>query len=161
MGYFSWMLANKNNEQALMIGDVGYVIQPEGMGKPIKTEFYEGYGRFDGKDVYELVVDWNRPYLSSIIRNISRKGEDYNTFCLIADKAVNGDDKADSLAQQLLENGEISELVRTNWKRNLGIKIACCDEDNEALPYPIKISSSSRFKYNNLIPSKNDPNQGL
>ena len=68
MGYFSWMLANKNNEQALMIGDVGYVIQPEGMGKPIKTEFYEGYGRFDGKDVYELVVDWNRPYLSGIIR---------------------------------------------------------------------------------------------
>lgn len=46
--------------------------------------------------------------------------------------------------------------------RSIGIDIACYDEDNASLPYPIKITSKKTgICYEELPPSKWDPEQGL
>ena len=43
--------------------------------------------------------------------------------------------------------------------RWLGIVMACYDEDNFALEYPIKITTKE-MEYENARPSEGDPNQG-
>lgn len=48
----------------------------------------------------------------------------------------------------------------SDWKRILGIAVACYDEQNAALKYPIKIASTNQCKYEDLPASKSDPNQG-
>ena len=47
------------------------------------------------------------------------------------------------------------------WEyRLIGISLSCYDEDNGALPYPIKITHDSRAVYENCGISLLDPNQG-
>jgi hypothetical protein len=43
--------------------------------------------------------------------------------------------------------------------RYLGIDIACYDEDNASLPFPIKITTAP-YNYEDMGPSESDPNQG-
>ena len=45
--------------------------------------------------------------------------------------------------------------------RCIGISIACYDDQNAALPYPIKIVRNGRAKYNEVPASNGDPNQGF
>ena len=44
--------------------------------------------------------------------------------------------------------------------RYIGIDIACWDEDNAAIKYPIKITHTPNAVYENSNPSLGDPNQG-
>ena len=44
--------------------------------------------------------------------------------------------------------------------RLVGIEIACYDEDNRALKYPIKITHDASAIYEYCQPSDGDPNQG-
>lgn len=46
------------------------------------------------------------------------------------------------------------------WKRSIGINIACYDEENTALKYPIKICKDKPVRYDFLPVSNSDPNQG-
>lgn len=62
MGQFSWMYADTMNAKALCEGGTAYVVMPD--GGYIYEDDYDGYGRFGGQDVYDLVADWNRKYLS-------------------------------------------------------------------------------------------------
>ena len=39
------------------------------------------------------------------------------------------------------------------WKRDIGIDISCWNEDNDALPYPLKIASVMGYTYKELKPS--------
>lgn len=46
--------------------------------------------------------------------------------------------------------------------REIGIAIACEDQDNRRLPYPIKICRyRENAEYGKLMPSVGDPGQGL
>lgn len=45
--------------------------------------------------------------------------------------------------------------------RHLGIEIACHDEDNAALKYPIKLVEDKTLCYNDVDPSINCPDQGF
>lgn len=56
MGSFSWLFADTNNTKNLRANRRGYVACPDGTF--ICEPCYETYGIFDGKDVYDLVVDW-------------------------------------------------------------------------------------------------------
>ena len=59
-----------------------------------------------------------------------------------------------------LSDEEMADKYGNDWKRILGIDIACYDEQNEALPYPIKITHNENAIYENCDPSLSDPNQG-
>lgn len=62
MGSFSWLFADTNNTKNLRANRRGYVACPDGTF--ICEPCYETYGIFDGKDVYDLVVDWNRKFIA-------------------------------------------------------------------------------------------------
>ena len=55
---------------------------------------------------------------------------------------------------------EMKERYGRDWKREIGIDIACLDEDNARLPYPIKICKTNGHLYNELPASMGDPGQG-
>ena len=47
----------------------------------------------------------------------------------------------------------------SGWKSEIGVNIACYDEQNADLPYPIKIAEKAAL-YEMQPASKKDPNQG-
>ena len=155
MGYFSWCFADKNNKKKLRIGERGYILTPD--NQLIREDNYDGYGRFASQDVYALVADWNKDHLKEIIAD--KNLDDFTRQ--IAIKFQNDEDVAGFVNSEIA-NGKALEYLRTDWKRVLGIEIACYDEENKNLPYPIKIVSSRNCrKYEDLPASKKDKNQGV
>lgn len=120
MGFFSWKDC-KDDSKRLKVGGEGYLLIPKEFGGGhIKVSYYNGYGEFGGLDVYELVYEWNRKYLSK----------------------------------------EQKAALRGLEKREKGIELACYDEDNAQLHYPIKISLDSSAVYEECEASKRDEMQG-
>ena len=158
MGCFSWMFANTNNKRNLKIGMKGYILCPDDTF--IKEENYEGYGVFSGVDVYDKVVDWNRPYLYQLVLSSKCSA---NPFDLeLAIRAEESDEAAQKYVDNVIKNKTydcVSAFTKTDWKRCLGIFIACYDNCN--LPFPIKIVSKQGCKYSETPASHNDPNQGF
>ena len=156
MGVFSWCTSDtkKSIPCCRPFGDLPgtvYLLNP--FGEPYKETDYEGYGVFGEKDIYDLVVEWNREYLSADnIRKPSRSnyeaGEQgdiyyekamskYQATCdaIIAYKNGASDDfMKEHFGMQIAPWGDGSD-----WKRVLGISLACYDEDHVKLKYPIKI----------------------
>ncbi len=137
MGQFSW-LDCVSGEQVLddVRRDVYVLIPKEFGGGYIKEEWYDGYGRFGGHDIYDLVVDWNKDMLEEYRKDNSFKC-DWLQHCKSVDEAF-----------------------ATMEKRCIGISIACYDEDNARLKFPIKITHDASAVYEYCYPSKSDPNQG-
>ena len=52
------------------------------------------------------------------------------------------------------------EKYGQDYLRLIGIDIACYDDQNNALEYPIKITHDEYAVYENCNPSDGDPNQG-
>lgn len=165
MGQFSWCFANKNNEENLLEGNSAVVCCPD--GSFIYETEYDGYGHFGGHDIYELVVDWNRKDLWKYISHSHNNRVIWKrNDILIALAAMESDENAQSVANKLydfdmINEGQVNDNfdMRNNWKRIIGIHIACYDEDNAKLKYPIKITTEE-CNYNQLPASKGDPNQG-
>ena len=147
MGQFSWIYSDTNKQ---LIDDKianTYLLVPKAFqhkyGKAIYESCYEGYGEFGGHDVYDLIVEWNKEMIPEIIRRIKN-----GTWHCSADDGdiIN--------LQNYYEGKEIDCELR--W---LGIVMACYDEDNFALEYPIKITSKE-MEYENVSASESDPDQG-
>lgn len=163
MGQFSWKYADTNNRSRLKLYGTAYVPCPDG------TIIYEGcyqcYGIFGGYDIYDLVADWNREYISEdLIEKPVRtdwdndeQGEEYYqramkwyTFsCNRLKDFVNGK------PEEYME-----KVYGDDWKRNIGIDIACDNESNAALKFPIKICKEKPDCYENVRVSTQDPYQG-
>ena len=165
MGYFTWTDARKE-PKLLKNGDfssadkIGYgwyakIVCPD--NTEIVEPYYEGYGLFDGKDVYDLVVDWNKDYLEDIFNRMAK--EDANHWgAHLKDLAVfyQKDDTKNVYAevQRLISTGKEMPCFKDEWKRKIGIAIACDNNNNKALPYPIKITRTKwKKKYDELVPS--------
>lgn len=173
VGCYSWMYADKDNKEAMCIGDQGYLLMPD--GSFLEEPSYDGYGVFAGEDAYVLVADWNREFLANhpdfIIKKclmwagtgkydpdarISRCGW-YSHYADL------GKDRKEAtrliLKEQIPGVPTMPEMV---W-RHIGITIACLTERNAALPFPIKVCSRklARAEIANLPASKIDPRQGL
>lgn len=140
MGIFSWKTCD--SERRIMVGkqkNVYLLIPKEFGGGHIVETCYDGYGRFGGKDIYELIVDWNRDY-------IMKQGIEV------------------AFAN---EREEIISYVRNYFagkkgyeKRVVGVYLACTDERNSKIPYPIKLSHRKTAVYEKENWSKMDPRQG-
>lgn len=166
MGCFSWMFADKDNEKNLKINHKGYLLLPN--GGELKESCYEGYGEFDGQDAYDLVADWNRKYLSEhpefeILQHnrnndpSTKRADEFVWYPYYADLSLNRDE----VVAKILEDPKAPYGNRIYEYRFIGIDIACYDNQNAALPYPIKIVSKRGFKYDEVSASESDPEQGL
>lgn len=148
MGQFSWLYSDTERQMLDGVTHNSYLLVPPPFqseyGKYITEPCYEGYGEFDGFDVYELVAEWNKDYFTEEFFN-SLKTSTHKDIIATALKLKSGDIK-------------LSELdIQT--RRLIGISIACYDEDNERLTWPIKITERP-MEYQSALPSKSDPNQG-
>ena len=159
MGCFSWRFADMNNKRRLKIGRAAYVICPD--GSILYEPCYNGYGDFAGKDIYDSVADWNREFLSQnpdfVIRSTGRKVSSYSWYLYYS----NLEFSSREIERRLSEHG--IWYICTDY-RDIGISIACEDENNAALPYPIKICQSKPIGtvayYQELPASEGDPYQG-
>lgn len=161
----------------------------EKYGKAIYEGCYDGYGNFGRYDVYELVALWNSENLPSETRALRLpKVEEYGGLFdsekeELRKKGMTEEEikKADAEKQQeycdkailrykkvLLRNKDFAnnvpdnimkEKYGRNYLREIGIDIACYDEDNAVLKYPIKITTKE-MEYEEVAPSLSDPNQG-
>lgn len=159
MGCFSWMFCNRDNKVALKIGRKGYLLLPD--DTCIMEEVYNGYGVFGGKDVYALVAEWNREHLTEDMLRRPRydRGDNEDVYRYNMDYYITAVCRLYDYKSGKYTDEEMQEKYGMDWKRELGINIACYDEQNAALPFPIKISSAKR-KYSEMPPSISDRNQG-
>ena len=124
-----------------------YLLVPEAFqeryGESIHERCYDGYGNFGKYDIYELIPEWNREFIPEAIKRMKE------------DKWYCSTTKSE---WENLEHYYKDEKISCPL-RNLGIILACYDEDNASLMYPIKITSKP-MKYETAAISKGDPNQG-
>ena len=151
MGQFSWLYAD-TKKQVLdnRVADT-YLLVPqpfqEKYGEYIYEDCYDGYGHFGRYDIYILIAEWNRDFIPEICRRIK------NSEWVSTSKNEIGEIK---LLQKYYKRGEEIEYEEM---RNIGILMACYDEDNAALLYPIKITSKP-MAYEEAEASLSDPDQG-
>ena len=147
MGQFSWIYSDTNKQLIDNRRADTYLLVPkpfqEKYGKAIYESCYDGYGRFGRYDVYDLIPEWNKEMIPEIIRRIKAG----NWKCRTNENDITN-------LQNYYEGKPITCELR--W---LGIVMACYDEDNFALEYPIKITTKE-MEYENVKPSESDPNQG-
>ena len=160
MGQFSW-LDCITGEQIVddKERDVYVLIPKEFGGGHIVEHCYDGYGNFDGVDIFDLVATWNRETLAN---NPNFIFPHENTEVKICDR-----NWYEFYANLDLSVEDVCNAITEKWGRNypyewryIGIDLACYDKDNEALPFPIKITHDPHACYELCDPSKSDPNQG-
>ena len=154
MGQFSFMFADKNNMENITHMEEAYVLLPEGQ-EAIHAR-YDLYGHFNRHDIFDLVVDINRKHITqsmlSTVKSSPRKLE--YTCARLVQEGLSDEEIKKELSKEGYEGMHLNE-----WKRELGISIACYDEDNAALFYPIKIAKEP-VPYDSVPASKADPTQG-
>lgn len=147
MGQFSWIYSDTNKQLIDNRKADTFLLVPkpfqEKYGKAIYESCYDGYGRFGRCDVYDLIPEWNKEMIPEIIRRI----KDGDWKCSTSENDITN-------LQNYYEGKPITCELR--W---LGIVMACYDEDNFSLEYPIKITTKE-MEYENVKPSESDPNQG-
>jgi hypothetical protein len=156
MGQFSW-LDCKTKQQIIdnKCKNVFVLIPKEFGGGHIKETCYDGYGHFGGYDIFDLVADWNRKDLS----------ENSDFVFPYSNEQIKNKDWYEFYADTNLTREEVVEKTKEKGNRffewrYIGIALSCYDEDNEALPFPIKITYDEHACYELCLPSKSDPNQG-
>lgn len=156
MGNFSWCTSDTRKSIPAFgfyegAPETVYLLNP--FGDPYKESAYEGYGEFGGRDVYELVAEWNRPFLSAAnlskperskyvadkegTRAYRRALEKYNLQCEGIKAYASG--ASDEYMQTIYGAVFAWPGGESDWKRCLGISIACYDEQHVKLRYPIKL----------------------
>ena len=146
MGFFTFSLANRKIKETmwgdfqksckLQYNGYGCVMCPD--GSIIEEPCYEGYGMFGGNDIYELVVDWNKNYLVYLIQQFHPTDELY--LGLAQAYQTGGAEAASTYINEKVDAKLAAPYMRTDWKRCLGIAIAC--DFNDKIPYPIKITNT-------------------
>lgn len=161
----------------------------EKYGAHIEESCYDGYGHFGGYDVYEVVALLNRehigvenlgpkPNLNQFgglwnfeIEELKKKGlsedeikvEDKKARQTYYDRAVKGRKVSENRLKDFIngvDDAAMLEKYGQDYLRLIGIDIACYDDQNNALEYPIKITHDEYAVYEKCNPSDGDPNQG-
>ena len=152
---------------------------------------YDGYGRFGSYDIYNEVALWNRdnidesnlrpaPTLEKFgglysyqIEDLKKEGKTEDEIKQIDngirqkyfEAAMNRRKQIlqmiDDFKNRTATDDEMAEMYGTDWLRNIGIAIACYDEQNAKLKYPIKLAHAKSKAYEACGPSDSDPDQGF
>lgn len=188
MGSFSWCYCDTGEVkidsfgcprptkwQRLVAYDLRYpasVLFPKEFGgkdAQINVERYEDYGRFGDEDIYCLVADWNREWVSKhpdfkMPQSVeyerkhpeypAKKLSEYEWWPFYSDLSLSRNEVVRKWKEAYPDKGCLEY-------RTIGIDIACYDEDNAALPYPVKIARDPDSVYEKCPPSISDPNQGF
>ncbi len=157
-------------------------------GRIVET-CYDGYGHFGPYDIYELVAIWNKDYLSAKLLQKPTPLSKFGGLFSFEKDALRREGKSEEEIEALdkaeqkknyennrrcrretisimraFKNGVDEEILAEKygdeWLRDLGVDIACEDEQNQKLPYPIKITHSATAIYEECKPSESDPKQG-
>ena len=162
--YYGGFFAVDDVSFTISDGHVYGFLGPNGAGKSTTMNIITGClsatagrVRIDGHDIYDLVAEWNRPYMKDLFRDIEAAGTWGAELRPIADAYQDGGDAA---AQAIADNFPQSNglmTVKTEWKRLIGIAIACVNKMEEVrCPYPIKIvRTHGKYRYEDLVPSLN------
>lgn len=157
MGQFSWLDCMNHETQIIddLELDVFALVPAVFGGKNIRETCYDGYGHFGGYDIYDLVADWNRKYLSEhpefVLPHRMKMVSECEWYPFYSDLSLSPADITEKMM----------EITGKFWEyRWIGIDLACYDEDNAALPYPIKITYNALATYELQEASLSDPNQG-
>lgn len=119
----------------------------------IETEHHSAYGMIGMYDVYELVVDWNREDLKKLFSKKDPKDHFYK-LKEIAELYGNGKNEEEIEEYMREHNYDMSLTIFEEWKRNIGIAIACYRKDMQKLRFPLKMTKDKNIHgYNNLYRS--------
>ena len=169
MQQFSWCDCISGNQIINGIDKDVYVLIPKEFGGGhIIEHCYDGFGHFGDYDIYELVADWNRQYLEpdfvfpseitkyGFYQQIRQFNPEYNeTFQFKAkEKPWYCPYKDASLSKAGIEF-----VINQDYK-TIGQELTAFDEDNAALPFPIKITYNCDAVYEECSFSMIDPDQG-
>lgn len=147
MGQFSWLYSDTGKQMIDgKLADSYLLVPPpfqDKYGKWIKEDCYNGYGNMGRYDIYDLIIEWNKEMIPEVIRRIKNG----NWRCSVSQREIKN-------LEKYYNEEEIDCSLRL-----LGIVLACYDEDNFVLEYPIKITSKP-MEYNDAAPSEGDPDQG-
>lgn len=143
-----------------------YVLIPEKFGGgSIREGHYEGYGEFGGHDMYDLVADWNKEYATvDNLRKPKRSewGNDSDSEEFFERAMDWYKERCQRLNDfKILSDEDMKEKYGEDYKRSIGIDIACYNDQNAALKYPIKIAERKNSVYETCEPSLSDSDQGM
>lgn len=163
MGQFSWMYADSCNKRALKQYGKAYVPCPN--GTVIYENCYDCYGMFGGYDIYDLVAEWNKHYISSdnIEKPVREQWGDSKQDEIYYQSALKSYEfQCKRIIDFVSDKSEdyMEENYGNDWKRNIGIDIASINESNAALKFPIKICKDKPDCYEKVPASKRDQYQG-
>ncbi len=162
MGYWTWTDARFKNPKETKWGDycknqtIGYggfakIVCPD--NTEICEDYYDGYGMFGDYDAYDLVAEWNREDIAEIFEEKRAKkawGSGLYDIALLF--AEGRPDK--EITEYVKKTRTESPFLVDDWKRNIGIAIACEEENNKSLRYPLKITTLRNHRdYDKLYPS--------
>lgn len=186
MGCFSWMFADTNNQKSLREGSRAYLVLPD--GALLYESHYECYGEFAGQDVFDLVADWNRELLSQnpnfLVKQHGqikdpaapggyrpvphKKISDFLWYAAYADLTKSRAEVEEAWREAIkatLEKDPNAEVSRYCEYRGIGIDLAAYDDQNAALPFPIKVVRNGNVAplsaLQELPASQSDPDQGM
>ena len=149
MGCFSWKCSDDDRQIVIGNDEEFALLLPNGE-KLIDTK-YDGYGHVCGKDIYALVAMWNR-------EEVKQHGYDFYShrggYSLGSPEC-----KKDYLSD--MSDEEFEKKWDEDHIREIGIDIACYDEQNAALEKPIKLVHDTSLNYDEVKASESDPNQGF
>ena len=165
MGQFSWLDCIDHSQIVDNRRTDVYVLVPQEFGGGhIKETYYDGYGRFGGHDIYDLVADWNRNFLNQhMLEDVIAKKwgkDDIEWYQKALYRQITSVARIIDFKSGKVSDDAMKEKYGKDYKRVIGIDIACYDEQNAALPYPIKITHNPNAVYEDCEPSLGDPHQG-
>ena len=190
MGVFSWMDCVDQSKNIKICEKAFVLIPKEFGGGHIEEESYDGYGRFGSRDIFDLVAEWNRKELNEKMFKEKPQKKSYGGLWsyeieklkeqgLSDEEIKQRDDEAQETNYQnalrrrecsvrrledykaeKYSDEEMADKYGAEWKRGIGIDIACYDDQNVSLKYPIKITHSAFAVYEACEPSNGDPDQG-
>jgi len=115
LGFDQKSIVTCDTGKAIQDGDSCYLLFPkEYGGGTVRESFYGGFGWFDRFNLYDKLVEWNKPLLSKMVYQKPYLAE---VVCLYVNDS---EESANLLAMQLYSD---SDPCRRKWKRQVGIEL--------------------------------------